>query len=66
MNNHTLEFIFGLVIWHDLLYTINTISKLLPSESMKLDVTQNELRGLMKVVENCRENGFVLALITAK
>ncbi|KAJ9565715.1 LOW QUALITY PROTEIN: hypothetical protein OSB04_001681 [Centaurea solstitialis] len=54
------EFILSLVIWHEILYRINLVSKKLQSKDMFLDVAVQNLEGLVV------DNGFDLALIEAK
>lgn len=39
----TYEIILSLVIWYDVLYAVNTVSKLLQAEDVNLDVTLNEV-----------------------
>ncbi|XP_050365567.1 uncharacterized protein LOC126784121 [Argentina anserina] len=60
------EFLFGMVIWYELLNAINIVSKLLQSEDMHVDVAVQELAKLISFVHNYRENGFDKALIRPK
>lgn len=60
------EFILSLVIWHEILYKINLVSKNLQSEDMLLDVAIETLKGLVSFFEKYRENGFTSAMIDAK
>lgn len=60
------EFLLGMTIWYDILFTVNSISKNFQSEDIHIDVTRNQLKGLFFVVENYRENKFVYTLISTK
>lgn len=60
------DFILSLIIWHDILYKINLVSKKLQSQDMLLDVAVKILEGLVSFFENYRENGFNSAMIDAK
>jgi hypothetical protein len=60
------EFILSLVIWHEILFKINLVSKNLQSENMHLDVAIESLKGLVSFFEKYRENGFNSAMIDAK
>ncbi|KAK3226237.1 hypothetical protein Dsin_006099 [Dipteronia sinensis] len=60
------EFLLGMTIWHDILFNINMISKLLQSKDMCIDVAIVQLKGLISYFEKYRENGFTNAMIFAK
>ncbi|KAL6530818.1 hypothetical protein OROGR_014678 [Orobanche gracilis] len=60
------EFILSLIIWHEILYKINLVSKNLQSEDMRLDVAIASLKGLVSFFEKYRENGFTSAMVDAK
>ncbi|KAM5548422.1 zinc finger MYM-type protein 1 [Rosa sericea] len=60
------HFILSLVIWHDILYKINLVSKKLQSKDMLLDVVVKNLEGLVSYFEKYRENGFNSAMTEAK
>lgn len=52
------EFLFGMVIWYDLLYVVNTVSKSLQSEDMDLEAAIIQLGGLVGYLKGYRETGF--------
>ncbi|XP_075512422.1 uncharacterized protein LOC142547842 [Primulina tabacum] len=60
------EFLLSLVIWYDILYNINSVSKSLQSETMHIDVAVKQLKGLVSFFENYREEGFASAINSAK
>ena len=60
------EFLLGMVIWFDILFVINSVSKSLQSEDMQIDIAIDQLKGLLSYFENCRENRFASAMISAK
>ncbi|XP_024979003.1 zinc finger MYM-type protein 1-like [Cynara cardunculus var. scolymus] len=60
------EFIVSLVIWHEILYRINLVSKKLQSKDMLLDVAIQNLKGLVEYFEKYRESGFTCAIREAK
>lgn len=52
------EFLFGMIIWHNLLFATNVVSKILQAEDMDIDIAINQLKGLISFFENYRETGF--------
>ncbi|XP_052624958.1 uncharacterized protein LOC111902786 [Lactuca sativa] len=60
------EFILSLVIWYDILYKINLVSKKFQSKEMLLDVAVKNLEGLINYFEEYRESGFDFAISEAK
>ncbi|XP_059169366.1 zinc finger MYM-type protein 1-like [Physella acuta] len=60
------EFILAVIIWYDILFAVNTVSKSLQSADMQLDVAIQQIKGLVTYLTNYRENGFNSAMITAK
>jgi hypothetical protein len=62
----TFEFILGMVIWYEILFTVNKVSKLLQSPSMCLDATLKNIEGAMKFFEYYRNEGFASSLIIAR
>lgn len=60
------EFIVSVVIWYDLLLSVNSVSKILQSSDMNLDVAVNGLKGLLKFLKNYRDTGFTSAIVDAK
>ena len=55
-----------MVIWYNLLFVINKVSKFLQSEEMHIDVAIEQLKGIMTYLEKYREVGFKEAIIEAK
>jgi hypothetical protein len=62
----TFEFMLGMVIWHDILFTVNSVSKKLRSPSMCIDATLQHIEGIVNFFENYRNEGFTSSLVTAK
>ena len=52
------EFLFGMIIWHELLSAFNIVSKILQSEDMDIDVSISQLNGLVLFLKQYRETGF--------
>jgi len=52
------EFLFGMVIWYNLLFTMNTVSKALQSENIDIELALVQLKGLVSYLQNYRETGF--------
>ncbi|KAI8541987.1 hypothetical protein RHMOL_Rhmol08G0104100 [Rhododendron molle] len=55
-----------MIIWHNLLFVVNVVSKTLQSKDMQIDVAIDQLKGLLKFLGNYRENGFAEAMTEAK
>ncbi|KAF3656865.1 hypothetical protein FXO38_13937, partial [Capsicum annuum] len=60
------EFLLGMIIWYDVLFAVNSISKSLQSKDMHIDVAIDQLRGLVSFFKKYREEGFTTAMIAAK
>ncbi|KAK9741250.1 hypothetical protein RND81_03G092400 [Saponaria officinalis] len=60
------EFLVALVIWDEILFRVNFVSKQLQSESMVLDVAIEDIEKLISFFKNYRESGFLDAINTAK
>ncbi|XP_052627592.1 uncharacterized protein LOC111878220 [Lactuca sativa] len=60
------EFILSLIIWYEVLYKINLVSKKLQSKEMLIDVAVKNLEGLINYFEGYRESGFDFAISEAK
>ncbi|KAL5142515.1 Zinc finger MYM-type protein 1 [Glycine soja] len=56
------EFLLGMNIWYDILFAVNSVSKILQSKDMHIDVAIDYLKGLVTYLKHYRENGFALAL----
>ncbi|KAL6587714.1 hypothetical protein OROMI_000692 [Orobanche minor] len=60
------KFILSLVIWHDILYKINMVNRILQADDMIPDVAIENLKGLILFFDRYREAGFTYAMIDAK
>jgi len=59
------QFLVTLVIWYDLLFQINMISKLLQSKNMQFDIALECIKSATEFMKKYKENGFVSAQISA-
>jgi hypothetical protein len=55
-----------MVIWHDVLFAVNSVSKKLQSPSMCIDSTLQLIQGVVSYFDTYREEGFASSVITAK
>jgi hypothetical protein len=62
----TFEFLLSMVIWHDILFYVNMVSKTLQSPSMCIDSTLKQIEGIMEFFGKYRSTGFSASLIIAK
>lgn len=60
------KFICSTVVWYDILYKINIVSKLLQSPNAVLDETTKMLKNILDFLQDFRQIGFKQILITAK
>jgi hypothetical protein len=60
------EFVFGMVIWHDILFVVNKVSKKLQSLSMCIDSAMRQIEGIMDYFETYRNDGFASSMVSAK
>jgi hypothetical protein len=60
------EFILGMVIWHDILFAVDNVSKKLQSTSMCIDSALQQIEGIMQYFRNYRNEGFQSSLKIAK
>ena len=60
------EFIVATIIWHEVLYAINLVSKQLQAKDMLIDVAIEKVQGLISFFKGYRETGFLEALEVAK
>ncbi|XP_044346445.1 zinc finger MYM-type protein 1-like [Triticum aestivum] len=60
------EFILGMVIWHDVLFTVNMVSKKLQSKFVCIDVTLKQIEGAISYFEKYRNEGFATSLDIAR
>ncbi|XP_013617859.1 PREDICTED: uncharacterized protein LOC106324438 [Brassica oleracea var. oleracea] len=52
------EFVFGMIIWYELLFVVNKVSKILQSEDMDIDIAIAQVKGLVSFFKDYRETGF--------
>ena len=55
-----------MIIWYNLLFSFNTISKFLQTDDMLIDAAMDQLKGLITHLEKHRETGFMDAIIEVK
>jgi hypothetical protein len=60
------EFILGMVIWYDVLFAVNTVSKKLQSSSMCIDTALQQIEDMRNYFDNYRNKGFDSSMITTK
>lgn len=60
------EFLVGMVIWHDILFTINMVGKKLQLEFMCIDVTLKQIEGAISFFKKYRNDGFTSSVNIAK
>ncbi|XP_062014104.1 uncharacterized protein LOC133730552 [Rosa rugosa] len=65
-NLQNFEFLFGMIIWYELLHAVNNVSKVLQTEDMHVDTAITELERLLSFLQKFRETGFEESLIEAK
>jgi len=56
----------GMVIWHDILFSVNTVSKKLQSKIVCLDATLKQIEGLISYFQKYRNEGFDSSIEIAK
>jgi len=60
------EFILAIVIWYEVLYAVNLVSKHLQAKDMLIDVAIEKVEGLISFFKDYRKTGFLEALEIAK
>jgi hypothetical protein len=60
------EFLVAIVIWYEILYAVNVVSKDLQSKDMLIDVAIEKVQDLISFFKQYRETGFLNALEAAK
>lgn len=60
------EFLLGMIIWYDILFAINTISKKLQSKNMCIDAIINQIESMMIYFEKYKNTGFVSSMNAAR
>jgi hypothetical protein len=60
------EFLLGMVIWHDICFAVNMVSKKLKSATMCIDSTLQKIEGVIDFFAKYRNNGFASSLYIAR
>ncbi|KAK9682736.1 hypothetical protein RND81_10G093000 [Saponaria officinalis] len=60
------EFLVSIIIWYEILYFVNGVSKHLQTKDMLIDVAISQVKALISLFEKYRQNRFSKALDTAK
>nr|GEZ20754.1 hypothetical protein [Tanacetum cinerariifolium] len=60
------ELLVAIVIWFEILYAVNLVSKKLQSNDMIMDIAIKEVKGLISFFEKLRETGLSKAINDAK
>ena len=60
------EFLLGMVVWHDILFYVDMVSKKLQSKSTTIDTTIKQIEDAVKYFEKYRDEGFVSSMNTAR
>lgn len=60
------EFLMAIIIWFEILFAINSVSKFLQEKDMLIDVAMKNIKGLISYFEKYRETSFYKALVNAK
>lgn len=60
------EFLLGMIIWYDILFSINMVSKKLQSSTISIDAIIDQIDGLIKYFEKYRNEGFISSMDVAK
>ena len=55
----------SLTIWYDVLFVVNSASKILQSKDMHINVAINQLKTLIDFFKNYRETGFATVMSSA-
>ncbi|XP_020266691.1 zinc finger MYM-type protein 1-like [Asparagus officinalis] len=63
---HNFEFLLGMIIWYDVFFAINMVSKKLQNKNMNINTTMNQVRDVMLYFENFRNDGFEKSLDIAR
>ncbi|GKD13251.1 zinc finger MYM-type protein 1, partial [Tanacetum coccineum] len=60
------KFIVAIVIWFNILYTVNLVSKMIQSKDMLIDVAIKEMKGLVSFFKDYRETRYSKSIGEAK
>ena len=55
------EFIMAIVIWYEVLFVVNLVSKNFQTKDMLIDLAIEKVKGLISFSEGYRETGFLEA-----
>nr|TKV92504.1 hypothetical protein SEVIR_9G165400v2 [Setaria viridis] len=61
-----IEFLVGLVIWHDILFSIDKVSKKLQFKIVSIDDTLKHIEGVISYFKKYRDEGFTSSMDTGK
>jgi hypothetical protein len=56
----------GMVIWHDILFSINMVSKKLQEKMVCIDATMKHIKGVISFFQKFRDDGFYTSIESAK
>lgn len=72
-NAHSLQkemgkwpFLVSVIVWHNVLYHINKVSKMLQSPKVSVEVMRREITAVIEFLKEYRENGFTSAKTDAR
>lgn len=57
---------FGMVVWYDFIFVVNTVSQRLQSENVDIDAAIQQLKGLVSYFQKYWETGFEEAKAKAR
>ncbi|TYJ38080.1 hypothetical protein E1A91_A05G418500v1 [Gossypium mustelinum] len=60
------EFLLGMIIWYEILFTINMVSNKLQSKSICIGTTIKKLEGILSYFEKYRDEGFTSSMNIVK
>jgi len=60
------EFLLEMNIWYDIPFVVNSVSKIMQSKDMHIDVAIDNLSGLITYLKNYRKNSFASTLESTK
>lgn len=63
LNIQSFRFICSVIIWYDVLFRINIVSKMMQSVTIDINVCQNYLKNLIVHFKNCRNDNFFEEII---
>ncbi|XP_065650643.1 uncharacterized protein LOC136078769 [Hydra vulgaris] len=61
-----MPFLVSTIVWYNVLYHINRVSKILQSPNVSIKIVRKEILSVSKYLEDFRENGFNAAKTDAK